>query len=114
MPDPKQVIVTFTPPSQGSWSFDPQKVTMNGAGKITLVRSASSPAWKFESATNLPGGCVGNPKKDGAEMDIDDDGTKTNGFVSYSVTVSFNGTNYTSPMTTPAAEVGIPPMIMNE
>ncbi len=140
MPGDHSVTATFNPPDGTSWSFSPQKVSMNGAGKIKIDRSTMvTPAWVFSDAQpNLPSWCTFTVKAGGAMLEIDDNGQSTNGqYVSYTVNVTWNGTTYTSPATAPPAAgapartaasapaptrasvtadggTGIPPMIMNE
>jgi hypothetical protein len=131
----RSVKTTFNPPDANSWSFSPQKVKMKGSGKITLTRDTTvSPPWKFVDSV-LPGGLRGKVRKDGEEYVIDDDGEPTDGkYIPYSVTVSWNGQTFISPITSdpiaaPAATVAFaaaavvagaldaaerPPMVMNE
>jgi hypothetical protein len=123
MPDDHSVTVTFNPPDNTTWSFDKQKVSMNGSGKIRMSRSTTvTPAWTFATnQPNLPPGCTATVTANGAQLEIDDNGTSTNGqYVSYNITVTWNGASYSSGNAQPAPRImadegiGTPPMIMNQ
>lgn len=102
MPGSHSVTATFNPPDETSWSFNPQKVEVNGGGKIKMQRSTTvTPEWVFASQQpGLPSWCTFNVQAGGATLEIDDQGPSTNGqYVSYTVAVTWNGATYTSPLT---------------
>ena len=107
----KDVTVGFSPPN--TWSFSPPSVTMRASGKIKLKR-AKDQDWAFVSATVLNGGTqftAETPGNSGATLDIRDEHT-SDGSWGYTVTVSLNGTQYTSP-SGPQPTLYPPPVIVN-
>ena len=115
MPD-QTVKVTFTPPNASSWMFDPNPAHMSAAGKVKLRRDPQSPNWTFVSANGLPTGYTWDLQGNGTGIDINDPHLPPlHVGVPFSVTVSYEGTTYTSPMAGPALiAAGPPPVIMND
>jgi hypothetical protein len=113
MPD-QTVKVTFSPPS--SWTFDQNPAHMSAAGKIILHRDPGDAAWTFVSANGLPAGYTSGLQGNGSQIAIEDPyGPPYNTPLAYSVTVSLNGTNYTSPpQTATQVAAGPPPIIVND
>jgi hypothetical protein len=117
----KAVVVTFNPPDPNntSWSFNKKKIQLQAGESIVMSRNTTStPPWVFvEPQTHLPSGCTGRVLQGGTKLQIDRGGQDSNGYVPYSIMVSWNGTLYTSPMTSDPAgdgDTGRPPMLMND
>lgn len=121
MPD-QTVKVTFTPPA--AWTFDPNPVHMTAAGKVILHRDPGSAAWVFVRATGLPAGFTWSIQGNGSQLVIQDPyGPPYNQPFAYGVTVSLNGTEYSSPMRIAGAAAAVgkmmaaagpPPIITND
>ena len=110
MPD-QTVRVSFNPPDESSWVFTPDEVTMTAAGKIIFLRDPQSPNWTFVSVNLLPESWARKGSQNGAQMSVDDPDQPKGEFI-YSVTVSYEGVEYTSNEQR-AGDVD-PPIIMNE
>jgi hypothetical protein len=110
MPD-QTVTVSFNPPDEDSWVFTPDSVTMTAAGKIIFIRDPHSPNWTFVSVNLLPPSWERKGSPNGAQIQVDDP-DEPKGTFTYSVTVSYQGEQYTSN----EQEIGEtdPPIIINE
>jgi hypothetical protein len=97
MPD-QTVTVTFDPNATPQFSFDNPSVTLTAAGKIILNRAGGS-TWTFTGMTITNGaGQFGTPDVNPAGTSIQvSDACSLKGSYCYTVTVSNNGTSYTSP-----------------
>lgn len=100
MPD-QTVDVTFDPTADPQFTFTPDEVTMTAAGKVVFHRRPATATWLFT------GGNVENDTQkefsasvqgSGRSLQIDDqfkDTSKT--LYKYTISVSLDGTGYTSP-----------------
>ncbi len=122
MPIPDQTIpdqhdqtvrVSFSPPDEKSWIFDPRVVRMTDAGKIILLRDPHSPEWTFVRVNGLPDYWDIWINPNGRQVVITDPHKPMGEFV-YTVTVRYEDCEYTSPETQAVGESGNPPIIMNE
>lgn len=98
MPD-QTVTVSFDPNANPQFTFTPDSVTMTAAGKVILNRQGGQ-TWTFTSASvkNPPNGQFGTPTVNPAGTSVDiSDVCSVKGQWGYTVTVSNNGTSYTSP-----------------
>ena len=111
-PASQNVDVTFTPPN--SWNFTPDPVPMSAAGKVNLHKRPANAPWNFVSATVINGGTqfTVNPPSANGDVLIVDDAHDTLGSWVYTVTVSLNGQQYTSPSEKPDQD--LPPRIQND
>ena len=113
MPDHK-VTVTFNPPDQSSWSFDPKTTPVKNKGTITL-EAASGSTWTFTGAVGgIPSTWQTSLTAGNTKITIDDpnDSPATN--YTFTVTVTNANGTWTSPSTGgPAGDTGVPPVIEN-
>jgi hypothetical protein len=113
MPIPDQTVkVSFNPPDENSWVFTPSVVTMTAAGRIILLRDPHSPNWTFVSVNLLPASWETACNPSGSQLTVNDPDEPKGEFV-YTVTVLYQGVEYTSPEANIGGEVD-PPIIMNE
>ena len=115
MPDPNNpnVTVSFVPGRSPQFTFDKDSVKLTAAGNVVLNRNPGE-SWTFTGATvkNPPNGQFGSPVVTPASVEISD-ACSVKGSWGYSVTVSLNGTSYTSPdpeiVNDPASPMPKPP-----
>jgi hypothetical protein len=98
MPD-QTINVSFTAPS--TWTFDPPAPTMTGSGKVKLKQHGNNQSWTFKGVafdndTSPPQFTPDTPADNGTKLDIEDACTVV-GTYSFTVTVTADGTDYTSP-----------------
>jgi uncharacterized protein DUF1888 len=100
VPD-QTVNVSFNPTADPQFTFDPDSVTMSGAGKIILQRRPPTERWTFtggdvknDTLNEFSSSVQGN----GRSLHIDDkfrDRTRTE--YEYTITVELNGERFESP-----------------
>jgi hypothetical protein len=87
---------------------------MTAAGKIKLHRDSKSPDWVFDTVNGLPASWTQTAQGNGSQMNVEDTLVPAQENFTYTVTVSYNGNTYTSPLQTASADAGVPPIIQND
>ena len=113
MPMPDQTVtVSFDPPDTDSWVFAPHVVTMTARGRSSSSAILRARDWKFVSVNLLPPDWDIQINPNGNQVVITDPHEPLGEFP-YTVTVSYEGMEYTSPEASIGGDVD-PPIIMNE
>ncbi len=111
-----RVTVTFTPPTQSSWSFDPKTIPVKNNSTITL-EAAKNSTWTFTGTVlGIPSSWSTATHAAGKKLVITDPDTPPPANYSFQVVVIETGTNntYTSPLIGPINDTGVPPVIQND